>query len=96
MVEEALSALPPAAVEKLKAPIEGAIQSLVTQVTTKIVESKEFADFWVKANTKVQQTLIQVLSGDPNGAVQIQGDEVVLDTAPIAKAKSRTTWSSAG
>lgn len=85
VVEEVLDALPPAAVAKLKPAIEGAIESLVTQVSTKIVTSDQFYDFWVGANQRLQQALISALSGNPDGAVTIEGDEVVLDTEPLAK-----------
>lgn len=85
IVEEVLNVLPPAAVAKLKPAIEGAIESLVTQVATKIVTSDQFYDFWVGANERLQQALISALSGNPDGAVTIEGNEVVLDTEPLAK-----------
>ncbi len=87
VVTEAVSSLPPIAAEKLVPAISAAIEGLVTQVATSIVNSDQFEEFWVVANTKLQEALIRVLSGDTkDGPIQASGDQVVLDTAPIAEA----------
>ncbi|MCB0916023.1 MAG: hypothetical protein H6525_01720 [Actinobacteria bacterium] len=87
VVTDAVSALPPAAAEKLLPAVSSAIQSLVSQVASRIVNSDQFEEFWVVANKTLQESLIRVLSGDEaDGAIQLSGDQVVLDTAPIAEA----------
>ena len=87
VVQQTIAELPPAVVLKLAPAISGAIESLVTQVATKIVNSPRFEEFWVVANTKLQEGLIRLLSGDDSGGpLQLEGDQVVLDTEPIAKA----------
>lgn len=87
VVQQTLAELPPAVVVKLAPAISGAIESLVTQVATQFVNSPKFQEFWVVANTKLQEGLIRLLSGDTtDGALQLEGDQVVLDTEPIAKA----------
>lgn len=87
VVNEALSVLPPAAAAKLGPAISGAIESLVSQVATRIVNSERFEEFWVVANTKLQEGLIRALSGDnDSGVIQLEGDQLVLDTSPIAEA----------
>lgn len=87
VIKEAVSALPPAAAERLIPAITGAIESLVGQVATRIVNSEQFEAFWVEANTKLQRGLIRALSGDnSDGAIRLEGDQLVLDTSPIAEA----------
>lgn len=85
-VNEALAALPPAAATKLKPAILGGIEGLVTNVTTKIVDSEQFEELWVDVNAKLQEELVSALNGDRNGAVKLEGDEVVLDTGTVAEA----------
>jgi hypothetical protein len=85
-VNEALAALPPVAAAKLKPAILGGIEGLVTNVTTKIVNSEQFEKLWLELNTRLQQNLIDILNGERSGAVSLQGDEVVLDTGVIADA----------
>ena len=47
------------------------------------IASDEFADFWVRVNTRAQQALQRILTGDDSGAVSLQGDEVVLDVDEV-------------
>ncbi len=84
-VNEALSTLPPIAANKLEPIILGAMQSLITQVATKIVDSPKFETFWVEINKQAQQALIKALSGDTSGPVSVSGGEVVLDTSVVAE-----------
>lgn len=86
VAQSALSALPPQAVEKLKAPIEGAITALITQVVSQIVESPQFVELWEDLSATLQEKTVALLSGDNTGPVSIQGDELVLDTGQIAEA----------
>lgn len=83
-VSELLDGLPPVVVQKLQAPIQGAVQGLVTQVATKIVESPKFEEFWVEINKQFQTGLIAALEGTSDGPLQIEGNEVVLDTSVVA------------
>ena len=49
--------------EALVGPLAGAINGLIeTQVRT-FLASDAFADFWVTANTRLQQGLVRVLEG---------------------------------
>ena len=47
------------------------------------IASDEFADFWVRVNTRAQQALQRILTGDGSGAVSLQGDQVVLDVDEV-------------
>lgn len=69
--------------EQLVAPLAAAINGLVEREVRAFIASDEFADIWVLANTRAQQTLQRILNGDNTGAVQLQGDEVVLDVDEV-------------
>lgn len=87
-IDDLLASLPAPAQKLLKAPIEGALNSLISQVVTKLVNSEQFDQLWVAANKNLQQQLISALEGDQSGSVKIQNDEVVLDIGTvIEKAK---------
>lgn len=81
-----LDALPPQAAQKLAAPIEAALTSLVDQVVTKIVYSNQFEELWVGINKKLQEELVAVLSGERSALDLNSAGEVVLDTSAVASA----------
>ncbi len=85
-LDDFLNGLPPRAQEALKTPIEAAINSLVTQVVTKLVNSPKFQELWINANRTLQSQIIGALSGDESGAVKLQGDEIVLDIGTVIEA----------
>ncbi|GGU34294.1 hypothetical protein GCM10007979_36780 [Nocardioides albus] len=66
-------------VELLIGPMSGAVNSLIEREVRRFVASDEFADLWVRINTRAQQALHRILTGDNSGAVSLQGDQVVLD-----------------
>ncbi|MEU6135383.1 hypothetical protein [Nocardioides sp. NPDC047086] len=69
--------------ERLVAPLAAAINSLVEREVRAFIASDEFADIWVRVNTRAQQTLQRLLNGDDTGAVSLQSDEVVLDVDEV-------------
>ena len=69
--------------EQLVAPLAAAINGLVEREVRAFIASDEFADIWVRVNTRAQQTLQRILNGDDSGAVSLQGDEVVLDVDEV-------------
>jgi hypothetical protein len=85
-VDQVLEGLPAPVVEKLRAPIEGAIESLVRQVTTRVVGSEQFQDLWIGINRELQKQLVDALSGKRDGAVAVQDEELVLDTGRVIEA----------
>jgi len=85
-VSQVLDALPPQAAQALQAPIEGALEGLVTQVTTRVVESEQFQELWIGVNERLQQAIIKALSGSPDGPVSQRDDQLVLSTAAVAEA----------
>ncbi|MFJ9388564.1 hypothetical protein ACIRON_07085 [Nocardioides sp. NPDC101246] len=69
--------------EQLVAPLAAAINGLVEREVRAFIASDEFADIWVLANTRAQQTLQRILNGDDTGAVSLQGEQVVLDVDEV-------------
>ena len=69
----------------LVGPLAGAINSMIDQQVRDFIASDAFADLWVTANTRAQQTMIKVLKGEDTGAVSVQGDQVVLDVSDVIK-----------
>lgn len=69
--------------EALVGPLAGAINGLIESQVQEFLASDAFADFWVAANTRLQQGLVRVLKGEVTGAVSLQGDQVVLDVSEV-------------
>ena len=49
--------------QMLVGPLSGAVNALVDREVRAFVASDTFADIWVRANTRAQQTLVRVLEG---------------------------------
>jgi hypothetical protein len=69
--------------QRLVGPLAGAVNGLIDREVRAFVASDTFADVWVRANTRAQQTLVRVLQGDEGGAVSVQGEQVVLDVSEV-------------
>lgn len=64
-------------------PLAGAVNGLIETQVRAFIASDAFRQFWIAANTRVQQRLIQLLKGDSSGAVSVQGGQVVLDVSDV-------------
>jgi hypothetical protein len=70
--------------EALVGPLAGAVNGLIETQVRDFLASDAFAEFWVTANTRLQQGLVRVLEGrETPGAVSLQGDQVVLDVSDV-------------
>jgi hypothetical protein len=67
----------------LVGPLAGAINGLIDNQVRAFLASDTFADFWVTANTRLQQALVRILEGEATGAISQQGDQVVLDVSEV-------------
>ena len=76
----------------LVGPLAAAVNGLIEREVREFIASDEFADLWVRVNTRAQQALQRILTGDDSGAVSVQGDEVVLDVDEVIT-RSRSGWS---
>lgn len=74
--------LPPEA-DPLAGPIAGAVNSFIAEQVESFINSEAFAKLWVAVNTKAQIALIKALSANPEGALQIEDDKVVLDLGEL-------------
>jgi hypothetical protein len=76
--------------QPIAGPVAVAVDNLVGQTVTKVLDSDQFDQLWITINTQLQKGLVAALSNDPTGPVTIQGDQVVLDTGDlIAVVKQR-------
>ncbi|WP_329477591.1 hypothetical protein OG555_36570 [Kribbella sp. NBC_01484] len=69
--------------QRLVGPLAAAINSFIDRQVREFLASDQFADLWIAANTRAQQSLQRILKGDQSGAVQLQGDQVVLDLSDV-------------
>jgi hypothetical protein len=69
--------------QALVGPLAGAINGLIDNQVRAFLASDTFADFWVTANTRLQQALVRILEGEATGAISQQGDQVVLDVSEV-------------
>ena len=69
--------------QQLVGPLSAAINGLIDRQVREFIASDAFADLWTAANTRAQQTLHRILTGDESGAVSLQGDQLVLDVSEV-------------
>ena len=69
--------------ELLIDPLAGAIYGLIDTQVREFLASDTFEDFWITANTRLQQSLVRILQGEETGAVSLEGDQVVLDVSEV-------------
>jgi len=66
--------------------ITGAIDSLIREVTYRIVRSQAFSDFWRAANLAAQRSIMVILQGRDDDTIRLEGDVVVLDISAAIEA----------
>lgn len=64
-------------------PLSMALEDFVYKITMKVLDSEQFQQLWNEAIRKLQEATISALSGDRGGAVQIEGDDLVLDLSSV-------------
>ena len=72
--------------ELLVGPLAGAVNGLIESQVREFIASDAFEDLWVVANTRSQEVLMRLLTGEDAGAVSLQGDQVVLDVSEVIEA----------
>jgi hypothetical protein len=73
----------PTRLERLVGPLAAAVNGLIERQVRAFIASDEFADFWTRVNTRAQQALHRVLTGDESGAVALQNGQIVLDVDEV-------------
>jgi hypothetical protein len=76
--------LPPKAAP-LAGPIAGGVESFLDTQIQNFLASDRFSELWAGLNQRAQQALVRLLTADPDGAITLQGSEVVLDTGVLAE-----------
>jgi hypothetical protein len=69
--------------QQLVGPLAAAINGLIEREVRAFVASDEFADLWIRVNTRAHQALQRVLKGEATGALSLQDEQVVLDVDEV-------------
>jgi hypothetical protein len=78
--------LPPRAVASLTAltpPLAAGVENFVNNQVARLVASNAFADAWVEANRVAHTQMVAILTGQTGEAVEVSGDAVQLNLAPL-------------
>jgi hypothetical protein len=94
VTQEALDAiaaqgLPPRvanSLSSLSTPLANGVRTFIEKAVTRLVESPAFQEAWVAANRVAHTQLVAVLTGKKGGAVEVTGDTVNLNLAPVVDA----------
>ncbi|MFI6564219.1 hypothetical protein [Streptomyces sp. NPDC050534] len=74
----------------LQGPIENGLKQVVSSSVERVVTSSAFKTVWVNANRRAHAALDKALTGQANGAVKLENNQVVIDLGPIvADVKTR-------
>lgn len=74
----------------LDGPIENGLKQLVAGTVERVVTSSAFETVWVNANRRAHSALDKALTGQADGPVKLENDQVVVDLGPIvAEVKDR-------
>ncbi|MGY6021821.1 hypothetical protein [Streptomyces spinosirectus] len=74
----------------LDGPIENGLKQVVSGSVERVVTSSAFKTVWVNANRRAHATLDKALTGQADGAVKLENNQVVIDLGPIvADVKTR-------
>ncbi|CAB4905106.1 MAG: hypothetical protein F2806_06120 [Actinobacteria bacterium] len=71
--------------ERLSGPIAAGVNGLIGQAVDRVLASPAFETVWITANTAAQKSLMYLLEGNPQGIIQRNGDQIVLDTTSLLK-----------
>lgn len=71
------------ALRGLAAPLAAAVESMVEDQTTALVESERFAELWAEAQRGAHAQVVALLTGDGSDLMRVDADTVTLDLAPV-------------
>ncbi|MEV4615031.1 hypothetical protein AB0K43_20900 [Kitasatospora sp. NPDC049258] len=71
------------ALQKIGPALTSGITGFVHDQVQRLVESDAFTSIWINLNREAHAAVDRVLTGEGGGAVQIKGDKVTLDLAPV-------------
>ncbi|MEU5040012.1 hypothetical protein [Streptomyces griseorubiginosus] len=67
----------------LDGPIESGLKQLVSGTVERVVTSSAFEKVWVNGNRRAHAALDKALTGQTDGTVKVENDQVVVDLGPI-------------
>ena len=84
-VDELLTGLFPdrPVIQGLSAPIAAGVNSAIAALIDRFVTSDAVQEVWLKLNTALQRGIVAVLSGETDGTVKLEGDQIVLDVSSL-------------
>jgi hypothetical protein len=81
--------LPPVALSSLdvlSTPLANAIENLIRDQVTNLVQSQVFADAWEATNREAHAQMVAVLTGEGGGAIETSGTAVRVNLATVIEA----------
>ncbi|MGY3678426.1 hypothetical protein [Streptomyces sp. TE33382] len=79
LVDQGLPPRVATAVEALGPQLDEAVDRTVAKVATRFVRSDRFEAIWTGANRAAHSSVVQALTGEGRGAVEVEGGTVTLD-----------------
>lgn len=70
-------------INSLTGPIGNGLTSLIGSTVNQVVTSDAFATIWTNAITAAHSAMVKALTGEGGSVVQLNGDEVTIDLAPL-------------
>jgi hypothetical protein len=71
------------ALSGLSGPIENAVTGFIHSTVARFVASPAFATIWTTLNRQAHSAVVKALTGEGGGAVQLTGNNVNIDLAPV-------------
>ncbi len=71
------------ALSGLSGPIENGVTGFVHSTVARFVASPAFATIWTNLNRQAHSAVVKALTGEGGGAVQLNGNNVNIDLAPV-------------
>ncbi|MFK4101041.1 hypothetical protein ACI2L1_13370 [Streptomyces sp. NPDC019531] len=72
-----------AGAESLEGPLRNAVRTVVDRTVTRVITSDAFQQVWEGANRRSHAAVVNMLTGEREGAVRAEGDTVRLDVGEV-------------
>jgi hypothetical protein len=69
--------------ESLEGPLRNAVRTVVDRTVTRVITSDAFQQVWEGANRRSHAAVVNMVTGDREGAVRAEGDTVQLDVGAV-------------
>ncbi|MFJ4979373.1 hypothetical protein ACIP6X_29250 [Streptomyces coeruleorubidus] len=71
--------------ESLEEPLRNAVRTVVDRTVTRVITSDVFQQVWEGANRRSHAAVVNMLTGDRQGALRAEGDTVQLDVGAVVE-----------